>query len=369
MWANPKASLKPKQYLGNQQFLKMNKIRFAIIGCGRIAERHAIHANHYGELVAVCDLLKEKADTLAKKYLAKAFYQIEELLLQDLQLDVVVICTPNGLHATHCIQSLRAGFHVLVEKPMAITTSDCEAMMQVADAVGKQLFTVKQNRFNPPIAALKNAIDQNELGKLYSFQLSCFWNRPAEYYLNSWHGTHLDGGVLYTQFSHFIDLIYWLFGEVKSVKAITKNFAHQDQIDGEDAGVVIMELQSGAIGTINYSVNATYKNVEGSLTIIAEHLTLKIGGEYLNAIAYQQGDLIQLFNTKSEQPPNEYGSYQGSMSNHHKVYENLIQTLQQGMPYYATAHQAMKAVEIIELIYRSAKNWNHGISTQTSEYP
>jgi predicted dehydrogenase len=174
---------------------------------------------------------------------------------------------------------------------------------------------------------------------------------------------------LYTQFSHFIDLIYWLFGDVASVKAITQNFTHQTQMKGEDAGVVILELENGAIGTINYTVNATLKNAEGSLTIIAEHLTLKIGGEYLNTVAYQQGKTIQLFDPISKQPPNEYGSYQGSMSNHHQVYENLIQTLQLGLPYYATAHEAMKTVEIIERIYRSAKNWNHGISTETSEYP
>lgn len=347
----------------------MNKIRFAIIGCGRIAERHATHANHYGKLVAVCDILKEKADGLAEKYHSNAFYTIEDLLAQEANLDVVVICTPNGLHATHCIQSLEAGFHVLVEKPMAITVSDCEDMMQAATKAGKQIFTVKQNRFNPPIAALKKAIDQNKLGKLYSFQLSCFWNRPSEYYLYSWHGTALDGGVLYTQFSHFIDLIYWLFGDVNSVQAITKNFAHQGQMEGEDSGVIILELMDGAIGTINYSVNTNHKNAEGSLTIIAEHLTLKIGGEYLNTIAYQQGDAIELFKTSSEQPPNEYGYYQGSMSNHHLVYENLVQTLQQGKPYYATAIEAMKTVEIIERIYRSAKNWNHGISTKTSEYP
>ncbi|MEI8073403.1 MAG: Gfo/Idh/MocA family oxidoreductase [Bacteroidota bacterium] len=344
----------------------MNKIKFAIIGCGRIAERHALHASSYGELVAVCDILKERADELAEKYRAKVFYTIEDLLLLESNLDVVVICTPNGLHAAHTIQALRAGFHVLVEKPMAITVSDCEAMMQAATEAGKQIFTVKQNRFNPPIIALKNAIEQNQVGKLYSFQLTCFWNRPADYYQNSWHGTELDGGVLFTQFSHFIDLIYWLFGEVAQVKALTKNFAHQDQMLGEDSGVVLLEMQSGAIGAINYSVNSSQKNVEGSLTIIAEKTTLKIGGEYLNTIAYEQGEKLSIVNTVSEQPPNDYGSYRGSMSNHHKVYENLVQALQQQKPYYATAFEGMKAVEVIENIYRSAKNWNHEISTETS---
>ena len=347
----------------------MHKIRFAIIGCGRIAERHAIHASNYGELIAVCDILPEKANALAKKYNAQAFFSIEDFLQKQLILDVVVVCTPNGLHATHSIQSLQAGYHVLVEKPMAISVADFEAMIHTAEKSGKQLFTVKQNRFNPSVMALKKAIDQNQVGEIYSFQLSCFWNRPAAYYKNSWHGTALDGGVLYTQFSHFIDLLFWLFGEVKSVYAIVKNFTHQDLIQGEDTGVVMLEMQSGAIGTINYSVNSIDKNVEGSLTIIADKLTLKIGGEYLNTVAYQQGNAIQISNTTKSQLPNEYGSYKGSMSNHHKVYENLVQTLQEHLPYYATAYEAMKTVELIERIYKSAKIDPDGISKERSKRP
>lgn len=347
----------------------MNKIKFAIIGCGRIAERHSLQASKYGDLVAVCDILPEKAKALATKYHALSFNSLEDLLAQQLSIDVVVICTPNGLHAKQTIASLEAGFHVLVEKPMAISSADCAAMILAAKQAGKEIFTVKQNRFNPPIAALKKAIEDGRVGKIYSFQLSCFWNRPAAYYQDSWHGTQLDGGVLYTQFSHFIDLIYWLFGEVSTVKAITKNFAHQEQMDGEDSGVVLMDMQSGAIGTINYSVNSSEKNVDGSLTIIAEKTTLKIGGEYLNTIAYQQGERLPIFNTELGQPPNDYGSYQGSMSNHHKVYESLVQLLQQNVPYYATAEEGMKAVEIIERIYQSAKNGNHAISTEKSKRP
>lgn len=345
----------------------MNKIKFAIIGCGRIAERHSLQASKYGELVAVCDILPEKAKALAAKYQALSFNSLEDLLAQHLSIDVIVICTPNAFHAKQTIASLKAGLHVLVEKPMAISSRDCAAMILAAKQAGKEIFTVKQNRFNPPIAALKIAMEEGQVGKIYSFQLSCFWNRPAAYYQDSWHGTQLDGGVLYTQFSHFIDLIYWLFGEVSVVKAITKNFAHQEQMDGEDSGVVLLEMESGAIGTINYSVNSSEKNVEGSLTIIAEKTTLKIGGEYLNTIAYQQGEKLPIFRTELDQPPNDYGSYQGSMSNHHKVYESLVQLLQQNVPYYATAEEGMKAVEIIERIYQSAKNGNHAISTEKSK--
>lgn len=344
----------------------MNKIKFAIVGCGRIAEKHALYADQFGSLIAVCDVMPEKADLLAAQYQAKAFYAIETLLQTRLELDVVVICTPNGLHAVQSIQALEAGYHVLVEKPMALTVSDCNAMMEAAVRAGKQLFTVKQNRFNPPVQALKKAIDENKIGQLYTFQLTCFWNRPETYYEDSWHGTALDGGVLFTQFSHFIDLIYWLFGEVITVEANCKNFAHQQSIHGEDTGVVLFEMENGALGTLNYSVNSLEKNAEGSLTIIAEKLTFKIGGEYLNKIDYQQGEAIQLFEADGKQLSNDYGSYKGSMSNHHLVYRSLVDTLEKQLVYYATAYEAMKTVEIIRRIYSAAKNGSYGISRKTS---
>lgn len=335
----------------------MQKIRFAIIGCGQIAQRHATHAQNYGELTAVCDTVPQRADALAEMHAARAYYAIEELLTKETTVDVIVICTPNGLHAKHTIQSLSAGFHVLVEKPMAIKVADCIAMMDAARKAGKKIFTVKQNRFNPPVLALKKAIEKGDLGKIYSVQLSCFWNRPADYYMNTWHGSkELDGGVLFTQFSHFIDLLYWLFGDVKTIQSITKNFAHIGLVEGEDSGVIVFELFSGAIGTINYSVNSFQKNAEGSLTVIAEKGTVKIGGEYLNTIAYQQMENTVLVHEGANHPANLYGNYQGSMSNHAKVYADLVAALQQGAAYYATAFEAMKTVEIIERIYQSAKN-------------
>ena len=145
------------------------------------------------------------------------------------------MCIPNGLHAAHTIQSLRAGFNVLCEKPMAINVHDCKEMIKEANKAGKQLFIVKQNRFNPPVVAVKKAIDKGILGKIYIIQLSCFWNRNESYYKNSWKGTqHLDGGTLFTQFSHFIDLLYWMIGDIKKVFALTANFAHKNMIDFEE---------------------------------------------------------------------------------------------------------------------------------------
>jgi UDP-N-acetyl-2-amino-2-deoxyglucuronate dehydrogenase len=160
----------------------MNKIKFAIIGCGRIAQRHAEHIHKLGELVAVCDIVFDKAKAMATTYHAKAYEQISDMLATEKAVDVVAVCSPNGLHATHSIAALQAGFHVLVEKPMAISVYDCGQMIQAAERANKRLFAIKQNRFNPPVAAVKDAIDKGILGKIYSVQLSCFWNRNADYY-------------------------------------------------------------------------------------------------------------------------------------------------------------------------------------------
>jgi predicted dehydrogenase len=191
------------------------KLKFAIVGCGRIAQRHAEHILNNGQLVACCDNVREKADDFAKKFNCKAYHSIEDLLHSEKNnLDVVSICSPNGLHAQHSISSLNAGLNVLCEKPMAINVYDCGEMIKAAEKANKRLFLIKQNRFNPPVAAVKQAIDEGKLGKIFSVQLSCFWNRNDDYYNNSWKGTiDLDGGTLYTQFSHFIDLLYWMITE------------------------------------------------------------------------------------------------------------------------------------------------------------
>jgi predicted dehydrogenase len=333
----------------------MTKINFAIIGCGRIAERHAKHMVRFGNLVAVCDNVEAKAKALAISYNIHYYTDISVLLSHEKTVDVVAICTPNGLHASHAIQVFRAGCHALVEKPMAITVADCEVMISAAKIANKHLFAIKQNRYNPPVVAVKKAIDANHLGRIYSIQLSCFWNRNADYYQNSWKGTMaLDGGTLFTQFSHFIDLLYWMIGDVKQVKVITKNLAHKGIIDFEDTGVIALEFDNGAIGTINYTVNSYQKNMEGSLTIFGENGTVKIGGQYLNELEYQNIQDFSINNLSKGNIANNYGTYEGSMSNHDKVYENVVDVLQNGAPMYTTAFEAMKTVEIIDKIYKAA---------------
>ena len=331
------------------------KVKFGIIGCGRIAQRHAEHISKRGKLAVVCDVDKEKADKMANQYQAKAFYSLEEMLKSGVEVDVFSICSPNGLHAQHAISALNAGYHVLCEKPMALSVYDCGEMIKAAERMNKRLFAIKQNRFNPPVEAIKKMIDEGKMGKIHSIQLSCFWNRNPDYYQNSWKGTlKLDGGTLYTQFSHFIDLLYWIVGDVKQVKAMMANYSHQGIIEFEDTGVVILEFFNGAIGTINYTVNSYKKNMEGSLTIFGEKGTVKIGGQYLNELEYQEIEGYKIENLPEGNKANNYGNYQGSMSNHDKVYDNLIEVLQNNGAISTSSFEGLKTVEIIEKIYREA---------------
>ncbi len=332
----------------------MSTLKFGIIGCGRIAQRHAEHICKAGQLVSVCDIEEKKATELGHKYGAKAYRGASEMLAAHPELDVVAVCSPNGLHAEHSIMALKSGHHVLCEKPMALSVQDCGDMINTAEKSNRRLFIVKQNRFNPPVAAVKRLIDEDRLGKIYSVQLSCFWNRNEEYYRNSWKGTKdLDGGTLFTQFSHFIDLLYWIVGDVKDAHAFTANYHHQGMIEFEDSGCVSLRFYNGAIGTINYSVNSFGKNMEGSLTIFGEKGTIKIGGQYLNELEYQKIDGYEIRDLPPGNPPNNYGQYFGSMSNHDKVYENLIEVLTGNGVIATNGFEGLKTIEIIDKIYSS----------------
>ena len=335
----------------------MNKLKFAIVGCGRIAERHAEQIGRLAILEAVCDKNESRAKNLGQKYGSKIYTDFDELLETEKDLDVISVCTPNGLHAEHSIKAFRRGIHVLCEKPMAISVYDCGEMIKEAEKANKRLFVVKQNRYNPPVRAIKDALDDNRLGKIFNIQLNCFWNRNLEYYTQSdWKGTvKLDGGTLFTQFSHFIDLLYWMFGDIKKAEAITRNFSHDKIIEFEDSGVVIVEFYNGIIGTINFTVNSFEKNMEGSLTIFGELGTVKIGGQYLNELEYQNIKDYKITDLPEGNPPNNYGKYIGSMSNHNKVYENVIDVLQNKGIIGTNGFEGLKTVEIIDKIYAAAR--------------
>lgn len=329
-------------------------VKFSLIGAGRIAQRHAEHITNYGALVSVCDNNPDALANFKKIYPhIKTYDSIDDLLRNDLESDVVNICTPNGFHCEHAIKSINSGKHVVVEKPMALNTTDCMRMIAASKVNRKYLFVVKQNRFNPPIIKLKEVMDNNLLGNIYSAQLNCFWNRNISYFKNSdWKGTKsMDGGILYTQFSHFIDLFLWVLGHPKSVKAYANNFSHKGITEFDDTITAITRFDSGVIGTMNFTINSFQKNMEGSITLFGEKGTLKVGGQYLNELEYQNIQDYMIGDIAEGKPSNDYGDYQGSMSNHDKVIENVIEVIENHGKIAVDGYEAIKTVDLIEKIY------------------
>jgi UDP-N-acetyl-2-amino-2-deoxyglucuronate dehydrogenase len=334
----------------------MKKLNIAVVGVGHIGSQHAKHASTLGNLVAVCDVKQDRARMIAEQYHCKAYFSLDELLASEKALDLVAICTPNWLHAEHSIKALKAGCNVLCEKPMAISVPDCERMIHTAEETNRRLFIVKQNRFNPPVKALKKVIDEGKLGKILDVQVNCFWNRNREYYTSSdWRGKlKQDGGTLFTQYSHFIDLLYWLVGDVDEVHVYTDNFLHKGVVEFEDTGVVVLRFCSGAVGTINFTIDSYGRNMEGSLTVFGEKGTVKVGGQYLNLLEYQSIEGYEITGLEQGNPPNTYGAYKGSMSNHDKVYQNVIDVLINQGSIATDLLDGLKTVQIIERIYKTA---------------
>ncbi len=332
------------------------KINFGIIGCGHIAHRHAEHIieNTESGLISAFDIKQDKLDAFCNEYEILKSNSCEELLSNS-DIDIITVCTPNGIHHDGVIASLNAGKHVLVEKPMALTRQQCENMINAAEQNKKELFIVKQNRYNPPVQKLKQLVEQKKLGKIYFVQVNCFWNRNDKYYLDSdWKGTkHLDGGTLYTQFSHFVDILYYLFGDIENIKGIIKNVSHQNLIEFEDTGSYTFNLMNGALGNFNYTTSSYTQNMEGSITVFAENATIKIGGRYLNTIEYQRTRDFDIKDVEQARPANNYGYYEGSMSNHDKVIDNVIDTLNGKAKIMTNAQEGMKVVDIIERMYNS----------------
>lgn len=322
----------------------MQKIRYILVGCGQVAKRHLDIITESGQLVAICDTNEASVKTIALQY-EVPFYTSLDQLAAHVSADVAVVCTPNGWHADHTIFLLENGFHVLVEKPMALSVKEAERMIDTAKKYERQLFTVLQNRFNPAVQAVYHAIQRNDLGKLFSVQVNCFWNREKRYYENHlWHGkASMDGGVLFTQFSHFIDLLLWYCGHVRQVTTISHNVNHEYTELGADEGAVLLQFENETIGTLQFSINSFRKNMEGSLTLLAEKGTIKIGGTYLDAITYQETE-------KPLQVESE-----GVVSSLQYVYQSMIRTLQHGEPFYTNPEESLKTIQLIEQIHAIAK--------------
>ncbi len=331
------------------------KIKFAVVGCGHIGKRHAqvIEQNPQAELVALIDI--KDPSLLNIQHVVPFFSSLNKFLQSNIQTDVVNIATPNGLHAQHAIECLKHDKHVVIEKPMTLNTADATAVIDAANKYGKQVFIVKQNRYSPPVAWLKKIVNENVFGNIFSVQLNCFWNRDERYYTqDSWHGNKaLDGGTLFTQFSHFIDIFYWIFGDIKNISARFQSFNHKQLTEFEDSGVVLFEFGENSLGCLNFSTAVWNKNFESSITVIAENGSIKIGGQYMDKVEYCHIKNYSMPELQSSTMPNNYGSYSGSAANHHFVIQNVIDVLQNKTSITTSAAEGMKVVDIIERIYKA----------------
>jgi predicted dehydrogenase len=333
---------------------RMNKIKFAVVGQGHIGKRHAemIRRNPHCELVAVCDI-RPKEETGCTDIKEPYFSSIDEMLASGIAIDVVNVCTPNGLHAEQCIKALENRCHVVCEKPMGLSKAECEQVIFKALSMHRRVFAVMQNRYSPPARWLKSVVDSGILGDIYMVQINCFWNRDGRYYKKgSWKGTpDLDGGTLFTQFSHFIDIMYWLFGDIKNISARFADFNHAGLTAFEDSGIVSFEFINGGLGCLNYSTAVWDSNMESSITIVAQNGSIKVGGQYMEKVEYCHIKDYTMPELEATSPANDYGDYKGSANNHHRVIENVVETLQGASSATTNALEGLKVVEIIERIY------------------
>ena len=336
----------------------MSKIKFAVVGCGHIGKRHAemITRESGTELVALCDV-KPREELAIDGYNVPFYSSIDDLLHANTPIDIINICTPNGHHAEMAMKALSRKCHVVIEKPMALSIKDAESVLNYSLQQNRKVFCVMQNRYSPPSVWLKRVVESQILGKIFLVQINCFWNRDDRYYKpGNWHGTaDLDGGTLFTQFSHFIDIMYWLFGNISDIQARLKDFSHQQLTAFEDTGIVNFEFLQGGIGSLNYSTSVWDKNMESSMTIIAENGSIKVGGQYMDKVEYCHIKDYEMPRLAPTNPGNDYGAYKGSAQNHNYVIENVVQSLKDDISISTTALEGMKVVEIIENIYKAGK--------------
>ena len=336
-----------------------DQIRFAVVGSGHIGKRHAamIQQNPESKLVAMADVNTALAGDIESTFGVPFFTSIEELLASGLEFDVVNICTPNNFHAPQAILALEAGKHVVVEKPMALSKADCEDVIYKSLQAGKLVFCVMQNRYSPPSVWLKEVLSQKKLGEIFHVQINCFWNRDSRYYkTGGWKGNKInDGGTLFTQFSHFIDIMFWLFGDITNINARFYDFNHKELTEFEDSGIAQFDFTKGGTGSLNFSTSVFDSNLESSMTIIGEKGSIKVGGQYMNEVQYCHIQDYTMPELPPSLPANDYGHYKGSAANHHFVIENVVSTLKGRTVATTNALEGLKVVEIIEKIY-SLKN-------------
>lgn len=333
----------------------MKKIKFLLVGCGRISKKHfqSIAKIENAEITACCDKIRTRAEDSAEKFDIPNFYVDYKTMLEKEKGDGVIICTPSGIHAKIGIQAANRRLHVISEKPIATKLEDADNLIEACDANKVKLFVVKQNRLNTTVQLLKKAIDKGRFGKIYIAQSNVFWQRPQHYYdLAKWRGTwEFDGGAFMNQASHYVDAIQWLIGPVDSVMAETATLARN--IETEDSGCAILKFRNNVISTINITMLTYPKNFEGSLTVLGEKGTVKIGGIAINKIEKwefaEYDDDDRIIERSNYEPPNVYGL------GHLPYYKNVINTLQGDSEAKTDGRSGRKSLEIIEAIYKSAK--------------
>ena len=329
-------------------------VRVALVGCGRISRTHfeAIRSVQGLELAAVCDIDEERARSAGEENGVPWFTSYARML-QEADCHAVAVCTPSGLHPQHGIMAARAGKHVICEKPMAIDLAGADALVQACDEAGVHLFVVKQNRLNPPIQLLRRAIDKGRFGRIYLANTTVRWTRPQEYYDQApWRGTwEFDGGAFMNQASHYVDLIQWLVGPVESVMAKTATLARR--IETEDTGVAILKFRSGALGVIEVTMLTYPRNLEGSITVLGEKGTVKIGGTAVNRVEHwafaEYDDDDKLVESASTNPPTVYGY------GHRGYYANVLAVLSGKARPDTDGRAGRKSLELILGIYESAR--------------
>jgi UDP-N-acetyl-2-amino-2-deoxyglucuronate dehydrogenase len=338
-------------------------VKFAVIGCGAIGARHlaVVAAEPTARLAAICDTDLSRCRHLSQIYGNVPYFTKYEDLLRQSDAAVCNVCTPHALHAPIAIAAARAGKHVLVEKPMALSSRDAENMIAAAERHRVRLMVVKQNRYNAAVLATRTAIQKGALGPILMVQTNVLWHRPERYYTESpWRGrADLDGGALWTQVSHFVDLMIWWCGDV--VDATAKLAVRKHDIAIEDCGTAQLRFAGGAMGTIFWTTCAPSRNIEGSITLVGRDGLVKIGGAYLNKI--EQWDVRGIptpSSSESTDAANEYGTYQGTSSNHPRVIADVVRDVLSGDTAVVDGREGLRTVRAIERIYGNAEwCWEH----------
>lgn len=335
----------------------MKKIKIAVIGIGKIGCRHVevIQSNPNTSIEALIDVDQSVFNKFDQSI--PFFNTLDSFFQSEISkaVEVISIASPNGFHYEHAKLALEYDRHVIIEKPMTLKEEHAIELMELADKRQKEIFVVMQNRYSPPSQWLKEIVESKKLGEIYLVELNCYWNRDERYYTKGhWHGNkEIDGGTLFTQFSHFVDILYWLFGEIENINARFFNFNHQAITDFEDSGIVHFDFKNKIKGTLNFSTSVFQENFESTLSIIAEKGTIKVGGQYMDRVDYCNIKDYQFKELPKTNAGNDYGAYKGSAQNHHYVYQNVVETLNGKSRPTTNGEDGRKIVKIINDIYNS----------------